>query len=181
MVPIADVMVNMPGASAREVERQVSTRLEKLLYQIDGVEYVYSTSFPSQAVITVRFYVGQDRERSWIKLYNKIQSNIDQVPPGVTGWVVKPVEIDDVPIVNLTLYSNRYSDYELRRMAEELEIRLQAVKNAGRTFIVGGTAQADLGRAFASAHGKPRNNGPGYPAGHPGRERGAPLGESGLR
>ncbi len=138
VVPIADVMVNMPGASAREVERQVSTRLEKLLYQIDGVEYVYSTSFPSQAIITVRFYVGQDRERSWVKLYNKIQSNIDQVPPGVTGWVVKPVEIDDVPIVNLTLYSNRYSDYHLRRMAEELEIRLQAVKNAGRTFIVGG-------------------------------------------
>ncbi len=138
VVPIADVMVNMPGASAREVERQVATRLEKLLYQIDGVEYVYSTSFPSLAVITVRFYVGQDRERSWVKLYNKIQSHIDQVPPGVTGWVVKPVEIDDVPIVNLTLYSDRYSDYELRRMAEELEIRLQAVKNAGRTFIVGG-------------------------------------------
>ena len=138
VVPIADVMVNMPGASAREVERQVSTRLEKLLYQIDGVEYVYSTSFPSQAIITVRFYVGQDRERSWVKLYNKIQSNIDHVPPGVTGWVVKPVEIDDVPIVNLTLYGNRYSDYQLRRMAEELEIQLQAVKNAGRTFIVGG-------------------------------------------
>ncbi|MHC1729494.1 MAG: efflux RND transporter permease subunit [Syntrophobacteraceae bacterium] len=138
VVPIADVMVSMPGASAREVERQVSTRLEKLLYQIDGVEYVYSTSFPSQAVITVRFYVGQDRERSWIKLYNKIQSNIDQVPPGVTGWVVKPVEIDDVPIVKLTLYSNSHSDYDLRRMAEELEIQLQAVKNAGRTFIVGG-------------------------------------------
>ena len=87
VVPIADVMVNMPGASAREVERQVATRLEKLLYQIDGVEYVYSTSFPSLAVITVRFYVGQDRERSWVKLYNKIQSHIDQVPQeSPAGW-----------------------------------------------------------------------------------------------
>jgi len=138
VVPIADVIVSMPGASAREVERQVATRLEKLLYQIDGVEYVYSTSYPSQAVVTVRFYVGEDRERSWVKLYNKINSNIDQVPPGVTGWVIKPVEIDDVPIVNLTIYSDRFSDYELRRMAEELEIRLQGVKNAGRTYIVGG-------------------------------------------
>jgi multidrug efflux pump subunit AcrB len=138
VVPIADVIISMPGASAREVERQVSTRLEKLLYQIDGVEYVYSTSFPSQAIVTVRFYVGEDRERSWVKLYNKINSNIDQVPPGVTGWVIKPVEIDDVPIINLTLYSDRFSDYELHRMAEELEIRLQGVKNAGRTFIVGG-------------------------------------------
>lgn len=138
VVPIADVLVSMPGASAPEVERQVATRLEKLLYQIDGVEYVYSTSYPSQAIVTVRFYVGEDRERSWVKLYNKIQSNIDQIPPGVAGWVVKPVEIDDVPIVNLSLYSDTYSDYELRRMAEELEIRLQAVKNAGRTYIVGG-------------------------------------------
>ncbi len=138
VVPIADVIVSMPGAPAREVERQVSTRLEKLLYQIDGVEYVYSTSYSSQAIITVRFYVGEDRERSWVKLHNKIQANIDLVPPGVTGWIIKPVEIDDVPITNLTLYSDRYSDYELRRMAEELEIQLQAVKNAGRTFIVGG-------------------------------------------
>ena len=127
VVPIADIMIQMPGASAREVERQVSTRLEKLLYQIDGVEYVYSTSFASQAVVTVRFYVGEDRERSLVKLHNKIQANIDQIPPGVTGWVVKPVEIDDVPVVNLTLTSAAYDDYALRRMAEELEIRLQSV------------------------------------------------------
>ena len=138
VVPIADVVVNVPGASAREVERQVATRLEKLLYQIDGVEYVYSTSYPSQAIVTVRFYVGEDRERSWVRLHNKIQGNIDQVPPGVTGWVIKPVEIDDVPIMNLTLYSERYDDYALRRLAEELEIRLQGVKNAGRTYLIGG-------------------------------------------
>ncbi len=138
VVPIADVLVSMPGASAREVERQVATRLEKLLYQIDGVEYVYSTSYPSQAIVTVRFYVGEDRERSWVKLNNKIQSNVDQIPPGVTGWVVKPVEIDDVPIVNLTLFSELYDDFALRRMAEELEIRLQSVKNAGKTYLVGG-------------------------------------------
>ncbi len=138
VVPIADVLVSMPGASAREVERQVATRLEKLLFQIDGVEYVYSVSHPSQAIVTVRFFVGEDRERSWVKLYNKIQSNIDQIPPGVTGWVVKPVEIDDVPIVNLTLFSDRHSDYALRRIAEELEIRLQGVKNAGRVYLVGG-------------------------------------------
>jgi multidrug efflux pump subunit AcrB len=138
VVPIADVLVSMPGASAREVERQVATRLEKLLFQIDGVEYVYSVSHPSQAIVTVRFHVGEDRERSWVKLYNKIQSNVDQIPPGVTGWVVKPVEIDDVPIVNLTLFSDRHSDYALRRIAEELEIRLQGVKNAGRVYLVGG-------------------------------------------
>ncbi len=156
IVPLADVMISMPGASAAEVERQVSTRLEKLLYQIPGVEYVYSMSMPGQSVVTVRFYVGQDLERSWVKLHNKIQANIDQVPPGVTGWVIKPIEIDDVPIANLTLYSPTYSDYELRRLAEELEIRLQAVKNAGRTYIVGGRPReitVDLSAGRMAGHG----------------------------
>jgi multidrug efflux pump subunit AcrB len=156
VVPLADVMVSMPGASAAEVERQVSTRLEKLLYQIPGVEYVYSMSMPGQAIVTVRFYVGQDLERSWVKLHNKIQANIDQIPPGVTGWVIKPIEIDDVPIVNLTLYSPNYSDYELRRMAEEMEIRLQAVKNAGRTYIVGGRPReitVELSAGRMTGHG----------------------------
>ena len=181
VVPIADVMVNMPGASAREVERQVSTRLEKLLYQIDGVEYVYSTSFPSQAIITVRFYVGQDRERSWVKLYNKIQSNIDQVPPGVTGWVVKPVEIDDVPIVNLTLYSNRYSDYHLRRMAEGARDPAPGGEKRWAHFYRWRSTPADHSRALTPAHGGSRNNASEYSAGHTGSERGAPLGKPGLQ
>ncbi|QDU74556.1 Efflux pump membrane transporter BepE [Bremerella volcania] len=128
----------MPGASAKEVEKQVSTRLERLLYQIDGVEYVYSMSRPGMAIVTVRFYVGQDREDSLIKLYNKIAMHTDLVPPGVTGWVVKPIEIDDVPIVNVTLWSDKYDDHELRRISEQVEIALKSIKNTGRTEIVGG-------------------------------------------
>ncbi len=138
VVPFADVYVDVPGASAEEVERLVATRLEKLLWQIDGVEYVYSTSRTGQAVVTVRFYVGEDRERSLVKLYNKIDSNIDNVPAVVTGWVVKPIEIDDVSILNLTLYSEQADEYTLRRVAEEVIDRLQSVKNTGNTFIVGG-------------------------------------------
>jgi multidrug efflux pump subunit AcrB len=138
VVPIADVYVQVPGASAAEVEKQVATRLEKLLWQVDGVEYVYSMSRPDQAVVTVRFYVGQDRVESLVKLHNKIQSNIDQVPPGVTGWAVKPVEVDDVPIVNLTLYSDKASDHDLRRVAEEVVDRLQSVKNTSLTTVIGG-------------------------------------------
>ena len=138
VVPLADVLVQMPGASAEEVEQQVATRLERLLYQIDGVEYVYSMSRPGMAIVTVRFYVGEDREDSLVKLYNKISMHTDIVPPGVIGWVVKPVEIDDVPIVMVTLWSDRYSDFELRRIAEEVEIRLQRVWNTARTEVVGG-------------------------------------------
>jgi multidrug efflux pump subunit AcrB len=139
VVPLADVYVQVPGASAEEVERQVAMRLEKLLYQIDGVEYVYSMSKPGLAIVTVRFYVGENRENSLVKIYNKIQSNTDQVPPSVAGWVVKPIEIDDVPIVNITLYSDRYDGAMLRRLAEEIEIKLQSVKNTNRTTIIGGS------------------------------------------
>ena len=138
VVPLANVFVQVPGASAHEVERLVSTRLEKLLYQIDGVEYVYSMSRPGMAVVTVRYYVGEDRTASLVKLYNKISMHMNQVPPIVKGWVVKPVEIDDVPIVDITFASDRLADFELRRIAEEVEIRLQSVKNTGPTYIVGG-------------------------------------------
>ena len=138
VVPIADVFVDVPGASALEVERLVSTRLEKLLYQIDGVEYVYSTSRAHQAVITVRFFVGENREDSLVKIYNKVQMNLDQLPPQVGNWVVKPVQIDDVPILAATLWSESHDDFVLRRLAEELESRIQAVPNTGRTEIIGG-------------------------------------------
>jgi len=138
VVPLADVIVNFPGRSAAETEQLVATRLEKLLYQIDGVEYVYSMSRPGQCIVTVRYYVGEDREKSLIKLYNKIQQNTDIIPPGVSGWVVKPVEIDDVPIVTLALTSNKSDDAMLRRVAEELVDRLQAVPNTAVTSIVGG-------------------------------------------
>lgn len=138
VVPLADVFVNMPGASAEEVEQQVSTRLERLLYQVDGVEYVYSMSRPGQAIVTVRFYVGEHRENSLVKLHNKIQMSIDQVPPGVTGWVVKPIEIDDVPFVNVTLWSRTADDFTLRRVGEQVEVALQGVTETARTEVVGG-------------------------------------------
>ena len=138
VVPFADVFVRAPGATAEELEKLVAAPLERLLWQIDGVEYVYSVSRRDMAIVTVRFYVGEDRERSLVKLHNKITMNIDQVPPVVRGWVIKPVEIDDVPIVNLTLFSARYSDSELRRIGEEVLARLSEVEDISRTQIVGG-------------------------------------------
>ncbi len=137
-VPLADVYVHMPGAGAEEVEKLVATRLEKLLWQVDGVEYVYSMSRPDMAVVTARFFVGEDRIASLVKLHNKIVTHQDLIPPGVTGWVVKPIAVDDVPIVNLTLYSDALSDHELRRVAEEVVDRLQGVKNTSVTEIIGG-------------------------------------------
>jgi len=140
VVPLADVMVMYPGGSAQEVERLVSSRLERMLYQIDGVEYVYSMSRPGMAVVTVRFRVGEDREKSLIKLYNKIFQNIDKTTPGIAGWVVKPIEIDDVPIVNVALYSDRYDEHTLYRVGEEVVARLQHIPNTGNITLPRRTA-----------------------------------------
>jgi multidrug efflux pump subunit AcrB len=141
VVPMADVLVSAPGLSAEQVERQIATPLEKRLYQIDGVEYVYSMSRSNQCVVTVRFYVGEDREDSLIKIYNKVYSQVDQIPAAVESWVVKPIEVDDVPIVVALLWSDDPAltgDYELRRLAEEIEHDLQSIKDTNRIDVSGG-------------------------------------------
>ena len=138
VVPVADVLVSYPGGSAEEVEKLVSARLERLLYQIDGVEYVYSMSRPGAAVVTVRFYVGQNREESLIKLYNKVFQNQDRTTPGIAGWIIKPVEIDDVPVVTATLYSGRHDTHDLYRVAEEVVDKLQHHPDSATVSIVGG-------------------------------------------
>ncbi|MDD3000719.1 MAG: efflux RND transporter permease subunit [Candidatus Riflebacteria bacterium] len=138
VVPMVDVYVNFPGQSPQEVEELVTRPLEKLLWQIDGVEHVYSMSRRDQSMVTVRFYVGQDRERAMVKIRDKIEAHGDIVPPGVTGWLVKPVEIDDVPIVTLTLSSFELDSAELRRIAEEAEARLSSIRNIFKTEIHGG-------------------------------------------
>ncbi len=141
VVPLADVHIHAPGLPVENVERQITTRLEKLLTQINGAEHVYSVSMPGAAIVSVRFIVGENREESLVKIYNKIFSNIDNVHPDITNWVVKPIEIDDVPIVNVSLWSSlpeKIDDYSLRRIAEELEIELQALPDTNRTEIIGG-------------------------------------------
>lgn len=138
VVPMADIYVRAPGATPEEIEKLVATPLEQILWEIDGVEYVYSMSTREMAVVTVRFFVGQDRENSLLKLHNKIQMSLDRVPPIVETWQVKPIEIDDVPIVTLTLYSDAYSDHELRRVGEEVSTRLSRLENISRSTLVGG-------------------------------------------
>ncbi|MCL5670863.1 MAG: efflux RND transporter permease subunit, partial [Acidobacteria bacterium] len=95
VVPMMDVMVGMPGASAKEVEKRVTTPMERLIWEIPGVKYVYSMSHPGQSMIIVRFRVGQDEEKSIVKLYNKLYSNFDLIPPGATKPLIKPRTIYD--------------------------------------------------------------------------------------
>lgn len=137
-VPLADIIVQMPGASAAEVENLVTINLEKRLWEMEGVEHIYSISRPGMAMVTVRFRVGYDQIRSLVQIYNKLESNRDAVPPGVTGWIVKPVGIDDVPILDVTLWSETASDAALRRVADEILHRMQQVPDTGPSSVVGG-------------------------------------------
>ena len=138
VVPMIDVFVTYPGASAKEVEERVTKPMEKLLWEIKGVEYVYTISKPGMSTAIVRFYVGQDMENSLVKLYNKLMSHYDIIPPGVSQPLVKPRSIDDVPILALTLWSVRYSGYELRRVATEVADELKKDSDISEFTIIGG-------------------------------------------
>jgi len=145
VVPMADVIISAPGLSAKQVERQVTLPLEKMLSQITGVEHIYSRSQSGQAVVTLRYFVGEDREDSLLNAYNKLLSNQDNIPAAVSNWVIKPLEVDDVPVVVLGLWSDqpdRYSDFELRRFADEITTSLQQIEDTNQVSIVGGRARS---------------------------------------
>jgi multidrug efflux pump subunit AcrB len=140
VVPMIDVYVTYPGASAKEVEERVTRPMEKLLWEIKGVEYIYSIVKPGFNLTIVRFYVGESMEESLVKLYNKLMSNYDRIPPGVSQPMVKAKSIDDVPILSLTLWSesSRISGYELRRVALELCTEIKKDQNVAEFTVIGG-------------------------------------------
>ena len=138
IVPMIDVFVQMPGASAHEVEERVTKPMEKLLWEIPGVEYIYSTSSPGMSMAIVRFYVGQDEEKSIVRLNQKLFANFDLIPPGASQPLVKPRSIDDVPILALTLSSRRYNDFDLRRIAAQLDDTIKQVPDVSAVTLMGG-------------------------------------------
>lgn len=137
-VPMADLFVSYPGASPEEMEAKVVKPLEKLVSNITGVEYVYSTSMQEQAMVIVQFYVGEDIERSYVKLYNEIAKNMDQFPSGASMPLVKSRSIDDVPILGLTLWSEEYDDFQLRQIAQSLTHEIKEVNDVSLTQNIGG-------------------------------------------
>jgi multidrug efflux pump subunit AcrB len=138
VVPMVDVFVEMPGASPREVEERVTKPMEKLLWEIPGVEYIYSTSSPGMSTVIVRFLVGQDEEKSIVRLNQKLNANLDLIPPGASPPLVKPRSIDDVPILALTFRSKRYGDFELRRIAAQAEDTIKQTPDVSAVSLIGG-------------------------------------------
>lgn len=140
-VPMADIFLRYPGASPQEVEARVSQPLEKIISNVKGVEYVYSTSMNGQAMLIVQFYVGEDIERSLVKLYNELMKNMDQMPSGVMMPLVKTRAIDDVPVLGLTLWSENYSDYELRKLGEVVTNEIKKIPDVASINIIGGRSR----------------------------------------
>ena len=138
IVPMADVIVQMPGASSKEVEQRVTSPMEKLVWEIPGVEYVYSTSSPGQSMVVVRFLVGQDQEKALVRLREKLQAHYDIIPPGASQPIIKPRSIDDVPILALTLHSSTVDSFTLRQIAGRVEQAIKSVPNVSETAIIGG-------------------------------------------
>jgi len=140
-VPMADLLIMYPGASPKEVETKVSMPLEKIMSNVKGVEYVYSTSMQGQAMIIVQFYVGEDIERSIVKLYNEISKNMDKIPQGVSMPIIKTRAIEDVPVLGFTLWSEKYNDYQLKEMSQALVNEIEKVNNVSEVNIIGGRSR----------------------------------------
>ncbi len=138
IVPMVDVFVQMPGASPAEVEQRVTRPMEKLLWEVPGVEYIYSTSSAGLSMVIVRFRVGEQEEPALVRLNQKLASNFDLIPPGASMPIVKPRSIDDVPIMALTLWSGRYDDYQLRQIAGQLHDAIKEVTDVSNVEIIGG-------------------------------------------
>ncbi|MBT8269395.1 MAG: efflux RND transporter permease subunit, partial [Bacteroidia bacterium] len=137
-VPMADIFVGYPGASPEEVETRVIKPLEKLFSNIKGVEYIYSRSMEEKGMVIVQFYVGEDIERSFVKLYNEINKHMDIMPEGVTFPLVKTRAIDDVPMLSLTLWSETYDDFQLGQISQELITEIKKVEDVSITSQLGG-------------------------------------------
>jgi multidrug efflux pump subunit AcrB len=154
-VPMVDVFLAFPGATAREVERRVVTPVERALAEIPNVEYVYSTTQPSGGMIIVRFLVGTDPDQAIVRVHAKLGELTPSLPPGAMPPVVVPKGIDDVPVLAYTLWSADASPVELRRVADELKVQLSRQPRVAEVTVLGGqrdVVRVDFDRERLAAH-----------------------------
>ncbi|MBD3749841.1 MAG: efflux RND transporter permease subunit [Sphingobacteriales bacterium] len=141
IVPMADIMVGYPGANPTEVANKVIKPLEKIIADIKGVEHVHSMSMNGQGMLIVQFYVGEDVERSYVKLYNELAMHEGMFPSGAYKPIVKTRSIDDVPMLGLTLWSKDLDDYQLKLLAQEVVSEVKKVKDVAVTKEIGGRSR----------------------------------------
>ena len=120
IVPMIDIFVDLPGATPAEVEQRVTRPLEQRLWEVPGVEYLYSTSSAGRAMVIVRFVVGEDADRALVRLQQKLGAIAGQWPSGASVPIVQARSIDDVPVMALTIWGGGYDATALRAMAAQL-------------------------------------------------------------
>lgn len=140
-VPMADIFIGYSGVKLKEVETKVAAPIEKVISNIKGVEYVYSTSMKGQAMFIVQFYVGEDVERSLVRLYSELMKNMDKMPQGITMPLIKTRAIDDVPVLGLTLWSEHYDDYQLKQIGQELTNEIKKINDVAAINLIGGRSK----------------------------------------
>ncbi len=138
VVPGAELFVTLPGASALEVEQLLVNPLEGIVREIPGVDHTYATALNSLAIVTVQFEVGEDKEKSLVKLYDRVLGNRDRLPDDASEPLIKSVDVDDVPIVTVTLASEHYDDYALKRLADRMVERLRSLETVSVSYVKGG-------------------------------------------
>lgn len=140
-VPMADIMIGYPGASPKEVESGIISPMEKIVANVNGVEHIYASAMDRMGMMTVQFYVGEDVERSLVKLYNEIMKNMDKMPQGVTMPLIKTRAIDDVPALAFTLWSEKLGGFQLKQIAEVVSSEIKKIPNVAEVNIIGGQSR----------------------------------------
>lgn len=145
-VTFANVFIGYPGATAKEVEQLISIPAQQVLSEIPGVDDIFSISQPGQAILTVAFEVGVPRQQAIVNLYNQVESHQDWLPTSlnISKPVIKPMGIDDVPIMSLTLWSENpaHTQADLTRVAHMLESELKNIDGSRDIYTIGEHNQA---------------------------------------
>ena len=141
IVPMIDVFVDLPGASPTEVEQRVTRPLEQRLWEVPGLEYLYSTSSPGRSMIIARFLVGEDEERALVRLRQKLDANVHLLPAGATPPQVQARSIDDVPVMAFTLWGSGYDAAQLRQIGAQLRDSLKEVPDTSEVTLIGGQSR----------------------------------------
>lgn len=142
VVPAANIIVAKPGASATEIQNLVVKPLEAIMNAQSGVDHTYGFASNDFGLVTVQFKVGENQEDSLVKMYNQLMQNMDRIPPGAMQPLVRPINVDDVPIMTLTLASASLDDFRLREVAQRLLEQVRNVPGVSFTQIIGGRARA---------------------------------------
>ena len=137
-VPMIDVIAALPGAAPEEVENLLTRPIEKLMWEVPGVEYVYAMASEGMTLVTVRFKVGENQDRAVSRVFDKLGAAADRAPPGAMPPLIKPHSIDDVPILALTLHGGGYGSDALRSMAAHLADELATIPDLARIDLIGG-------------------------------------------